>query len=132
MGAVFAAYDEQLDRKVALKILRQTRSGAQIQRQRTLREARAAARIAHPNVIAVYEVGENDGNIHIAMEYVEGGTLLEWQTQERRAWRAILEMYLQAGAALLAAHDAEVVHRDFKPDTVSSTAARALLFRTER
>jgi hypothetical protein len=118
MGSVFAAYDEQLDRKVALKILRKTHASTAVQRLRTLREARAAARVSHPNIIAIYEVGEIDGTIHIAMEHVDGGTLRAWQERGRRSWRDILGMYLQIGEALLAAHEAEVVHRDFKPDNV--------------
>jgi hypothetical protein len=117
MGEVFVAYDEELDRKVALKILHTTPSGA-VQRQQTLREARAAARISHPNVISVYEVGESDGHIYIAMEYVEGESLDAWQAQGSHAWTETLAIYLDAGAGLLAAHQAEVVHRDFKPDNI--------------
>ena len=115
MGSVFAAYDEQLDRKVALKILHKTQAGNSEQRLRTLREARAAARISHPNVIAIYDVGETNGNIYIAMEYVDGGTLLNWQQRGDRSWEDILEMYLRVGTALLAAHDADVIHRDIDP-----------------
>ncbi len=118
MGSVFVAYDERLDRKVALKILNHAPAGIHKKRARTLREARAAARVSHPNIIAVYEVGEVEGNIYIAMEYVEGSTLLQWQTQHSRAWSDIVAMYMQAGEALLAAHQAGVVHRDFKPDNV--------------
>lgn len=115
---MFAAYDEQIERKVALKILHQAPNDSTLQRMRTLREARAAARISHPNIIAIYEVGETEGRIHIAMEYVDGGTLLAWQNREERSWREILRIYLQVGEALLAAHQANVVHRDFKPDNV--------------
>ncbi len=118
MGTVFAAYDEQLDRKVALKILRKPRVGSARQRLQILREARAAARISHPNVVSIYEVNEADGLIHIAMEYVEGETLLKWQAKGGHQWRDILGLYLQVGMALQAAHDADVVHRDFKPDNV--------------
>lgn len=115
MGTVFAAYDEQLDRKVALKILRKPRVGSARQRLQILREARAAARISHPNVVSIYEVNEADGLIHIAMEYVEGETLLKWQAKGGHQWRDILGLYLQVGMALQAAHDADVVHRDIKP-----------------
>lgn len=118
MGSVFAAYDEQLDRRVALKLLHQSLSGTTRQRQRTLREAQAVARISHPNVIAVYEVGESAEHIFIAMEYVDGETLHAWQSRGSHTWREILEMYLEAGAGLNAAHQAGVVHCDFKSENV--------------
>jgi len=118
MGSVFSAYDEQLDRKVALKLLKTPRAGSRKQRHLILREARAAARVSHPNVISIYEVNEADGQIHIAMEYVEGQTLRQWQRQEQRPWREILGMYLQIGEGLKAAHAANIVHRDFKPENV--------------
>ena len=118
MGTVFAAYDEQLDRKVALKILRKPRAGSERQRNQILREARAAARVAHPCVVSVYEVSEADGLIHIAMEFVEGETLHAWQSKGAHHWRQILSMYIQVGQALQAAHEVDVVHRDFKPENV--------------
>jgi len=118
MGAVYAAYDELLDRKVALKIVHPERNGSIGQRQRTLVEARALARVAHPSVVAVYEVGEADSSIYISMEYIEGKTLSDWCGDAPRTWRQILDMYLQAGAGLHAAHQAGIVHRDFKPSNV--------------
>ena len=121
MGTVFAAYDEQLDRKVALKILRKPRAGSERQRNQILREARAAARVAHPCVVSVYEVSEADGLIHIAMEFVEGETLHAWQSKGAHHWRQILSMYIQVGQALQAAHEVDVVHRDFKPENILVT-----------
>ena len=118
MGSVYSAYDEQLDRKVALKLLKTQRAGSLKQRHLIVREARAAARVSHPNVISIYEVNEADGQIHIAMEYVEGQTLRQWQRQEKRPWRELLGMYLQIGEGLKAAHAANIVHRDFKPENV--------------
>lgn len=118
MGAVYAAYDELLDRKVALKIMHPQRSGSIGQRQRTLVEARALARVTHPSVVTVYEVGEADLNIYISMEYIEGKTLSDWRGDALRSWRQILDMYLQAGDGLHAAHQAGIVHRDFKPSNV--------------
>lgn len=115
MGTVFAAYDEQLDRKVALKILRKPRSGSDRQRLQILREARAAARVSHPNVVSVYEVNDTDGLIHIAMEYIDGETLHAWQSKGGHHWRQILSMYIQVGHALQAAHEVDVVHRERKP-----------------
>jgi serine/threonine-protein kinase len=118
MGAVYAAYDELLDRKIALKLMHRQRSGSIGQRQRTLVEARALARVTHPSVVTVYEVGEAEGHIYISMEYIEGSTLSDWCAEVPRSWRQILDMYLQAGDGLAAAHQVGIVHRDFKPDNV--------------
>jgi serine/threonine protein kinase len=117
MGVVYVAYDEELDRKVAVKLLRDADSSQPEQRLRIQREAQAMARVAHPNVVAVYEVGEHDGQVYIAMEFVDGTTLAEWQ-RSTRPWGEVLEMYQNAGQGLLAAHQAGLVHRDFKPDNV--------------
>lgn len=118
MGAVYAAYDEVLDRKIALKLMHRQRDGSIGQRQRTLVEARALARVAHPSVVTVYEVGEAEGHVYISMEYIEGTTLSDWCSDVPRSWRDVLDMYLQAGDGLAAAHQAGIVHRDFKPDNV--------------
>ncbi|HNN94558.1 MAG TPA: serine/threonine-protein kinase [Pseudomonadota bacterium] len=118
MGAVYAAYDELLDRRIALKLMHRQRGGSVGQKQRTLVEARSLARITHPSIVTVYEVGEAEGHVYISMEYIEGPTLSDWCSDAPRSWRQILEMYLQAGEALAAAHAAGIVHRDFKPDNV--------------
>lgn len=118
MGSVFAAYDEQLDRKVALKLLNQFATTQGEQRLRVLREAQAMARVSHPNVVHVYDVGEICGRIFIAMEFIDGGTLTSWQKSQGRSWQQILHLYRQAGAGLLAAHENGLVHRDFKPDNI--------------
>src|SRR5690349_1538587 len=76
MGQVFSAYDPQLDRRVALKLLHG--AGSVLERQRLVREAQALARLSHPNVVTVHEVGEHDGHVFVAMEFVEGATLREW------------------------------------------------------
>lgn len=118
MGIVYSAYDEQLDRKVAVKFLYRSKSEPGARRARALPEAQAMARVSHPNVLQVYEVGEVSGQVFIAMEFVEGMTLANWQSQSERTWEEILSVYRAAGQGLLAAHRAGLVHRDFKPDNV--------------
>jgi len=120
MGVVFAAYDPELDRKVALKLLRAPRKGSTAGQQgqaRLLREAQAMARISHPNVMPVYDVGTWEDRVFLAMEYVEGETLGRWQSAPRTV-RETLETYVAAGQGLAAAHAAGLVHRDFKPENV--------------
>lgn len=119
MGRVYAAYDPQLERKVALKILRAPPGGSVDPRARsqTQREAKALARLSHPNVVTVFEVGEADGQEIIAMEFVEGTSLRSWM-KGQHPWRAALSVLLDAGEGLAAAHRAGLVHRDFKPENV--------------
>ena len=87
-------------------------------RARILREAQAMARLSHPNILTVYDVGATGDAIFVAMELVEGGTVTQWLGERRRSWREILEVFLSAGRGLAAAHGAGMVHRDFKPDNV--------------
>ena len=118
MGVVVAAFDPELSRKVAIKVLRPDAAGesATQGRARLLREAQAMAQVSSPNVIAVHDVGTVGDSVYIAMELVEGQSLRAWQ--KGRGWREVLGAYLQAGRGLAAAHAAELVHRDFKPDNV--------------
>ncbi|HVU52725.1 MAG TPA: serine/threonine-protein kinase [Polyangia bacterium] len=122
MGEVYAAYDPELDRKVAIKLLR-ARGDAADQKTRLLREAQAIAKLQHPNVVVVYDVGTFGDNVFIAMEFVEGRTVGGWLSAGagRRTRREILDVYLAAGRGLAAAHAAGLVHRDFKPDNVMVT-----------
>ena len=118
MGIVYAAYDPELDRKVALKLLHPTKAkSSEISRTRLLREAQAMARLNHPNVVTVHDVGELGKRVFLAMEFVEGQTLGDWQEQSR-PWRETLATIISAGRGLEAAHAAGLVHRDFKPDNV--------------
>ncbi len=107
-GMVYAAYDPELDRKVALKLLR-ARGGLAVP------EAQAMARLSHPNVAVVHDVGAYEGGVFIAMEFVRGVTLQTWLVEAPRPWPEILDVFLQAGRGLAAAHAAGLVHRDFKP-----------------
>ncbi|WNG23921.1 serine/threonine protein kinase [Cystobacter fuscus] len=120
MGVVYAAYDPDLDRKVALKLWLVKDEGTDLEegRARLVREAQAMARVSHPHVIPVFEVGSWEDQVFVAMELVEGGTLREWLRERPRSWREVLEKYVAAGKGLAAAHAAGLVHRDFKPANV--------------
>ena len=119
MGEVFSAYDPELDRKVAIKMVAYAHGNSRDANVRLLREAQAMARLSHANVVPIFDVGEvGDRGVFIAMEYVEGQTLGEWLKSERRDWRTIRDVIVQAGRGLHAAHQAGLVHRDFKPANV--------------
>ncbi|MCB9788659.1 MAG: serine/threonine protein kinase [Deltaproteobacteria bacterium] len=117
MGVVYAAYDPSLDRRVALKVLRGAGNTPR-ERDRARREALALARVNHPNVVSVFEVGETDGRVFIAMEYVDGPHLAAWLAARTPDWRQIVETFITVGGGLAAAHDQGLVHRDFKPGNV--------------
>jgi hypothetical protein len=115
MGVVYLAHDPDLERRVAIKIVR---PGLTTGRTRLLREGQAVARLAHPNVVSVFDVGPFGDDFFIAMEYISGANLDEYLRGPRRPWREVLDLFLAAGRGLGAAHRAGLVHRDFKPDNV--------------
>ncbi|MCY1004182.1 serine/threonine-protein kinase [Nannocystis pusilla] len=117
MGVVYAAYDPELDRRVAIKLVRPDLRDAD-SRARLLREAKAMARLRHPSVIAIHDIGEVDDQVFLAMEFIDGVTLGAWLREFPRRWQDVLGVFVQAGRGLAAAHQAGVLHRDFKPDNV--------------
>ncbi|MCH9679920.1 MAG: protein kinase, partial [Deltaproteobacteria bacterium] len=123
MGEVYIAYDEQLDREVALKLLLRERADDPSAQERLLREAQVLARLSHPNVVQIHDAGVHDGHVYLVMELVDGVTLREWlsETPEGapvRPWAEVLPVMLAAGQGLAAAHATGLTHRDFKPDNV--------------
>jgi predicted ATPase len=123
MGRVFAAIDTRLNREVALKLLHPELTASERGKVRLVREAQAMAKVSHPNVAAVYEVGESDECFYVAMELVKGVTLRDWLRASPtgptgRTWREVVELFVQAGNGLAAAHEVGLVHRDFKPENV--------------
>ena len=123
MGIVFRAFDPQLERWVAVKLLTpESGHRAAVYRERLMREARSLARIEHPNVVTVHDVGVLGEQVFIAMEFVDGGDLRDWMRGRKdarpRPWREVLSRFLAAGEGLVAAHRSGLVHRDFKPANV--------------
>lgn len=116
MSVVYVAYDPKLDRRVALKVV-QAEQLSETHRARLHREAQALARLSHPAVVAVYDVGDIEHDTFVAMELVDGTSLREW-LKTKRTWREVVRVIVAAGRGLAAAHAAGIVHRDVKPDNI--------------
>jgi tetratricopeptide (TPR) repeat protein/predicted Ser/Thr protein kinase len=116
MGIVYAAYDERLDRRVAIKLLH--KRGREKAGRRLIREAQALARLSHPNVVPIHDVGEFEQQPFLVMDLIEGVTLDQWRAERERTRDEILAVFLAAGRGLAAAHAKGVIHRDFKPENV--------------
>ncbi len=112
MGVVYRAYDPDLDRRIALKLVRTISEDSTA---RLVREAQALAKVSHPNIVQIFDVGMFGDTVFIAMELVEGQTLSQWKRESKPPWRALLAHLIEAGRGLAAAHAAGLVHRDFKP-----------------
>lgn len=122
MGEVFLAEDTRLNRKVALKLLRQDQAEGEAGRKRLLREAQAAAQLDHPNACAIYEVGESELGTYIAMQFIEGESLSDLMSRQRLALPVLLDIGIQVADALAEAHTRGLVHRDIKPQNIMVTA----------
>lgn len=120
MGVVYAAYDRQLDRKVALKFVGAEEAESRLvhMHERLLAEAHALAKLTHPNVVRIYDVGTYEDRVYLSMEYIEGQTLRDWLAEQPRRWPEILRLMLEAGRGLAAAHTANIIHRDLKPSNI--------------
>jgi eukaryotic-like serine/threonine-protein kinase len=121
MGVVYRGRDRRLGRDVAIKLLKTGTPGTDHCGKLCallVREAQTLARISHPNVIGIHDVGDFRGCVYVAMEFIDGETLSTWSAKSGRTWTERLDVLLAAGAGLAAAHGGHIVHRDFKPDNV--------------
>lgn len=121
MGVVYLAIDETLQRNVALKVVcipSERRSKLKRTKDRIVREAQALARLHHVNVVGLYDVGSFAQGLYLAMEFVDGHNVKSWLSKRKRTWQEIVEVFVKAGHGLVAAHDAGLVHRDFKASNV--------------
>lgn len=122
MSTVYLADDPTLGREVALKIISDPASDPRSQHERVLEEARAIATLAHPNVVQVFGLSAVEGRWLMVMEYIEGSTLRGWLERRRPTIDEVVDVMVEAGQGLAAAHAAGVVHRDIKPENIACAA----------
>jgi serine/threonine-protein kinase len=118
MGEVYLARDKKLDRKVAVKILRDNFSQHELNLQRFIREAKSASALNHPNILVIHEIGETDEARYIVSEFVEGKTLREMFAEKPFTLSEVLDISIQIADALCAAHSSNIIHRDIKPENI--------------
>lgn len=118
MGVVYQARDPQIDRLVAVKVLRHDRVSTDTFVNRFLKEAKVIGRLSHPNIVTIYDVGNEEGNIYIAMEFLEGMSLSDFLIEKRPGPDKIIELGTQIAETLDYAHDKGVIHRDIKPTNI--------------
>src|ERR1043166_1219896 len=118
MGEVYLAEDTKLDRKVALKLLPAEFTQDEDRVRRFIQEAKAASALNHPNIITIYEIGQEQGAHYIATEFIDGRTLRQQVTGGKITLQAALDIATQTASALVAAHEASIVHRDIKPENL--------------
>ncbi len=121
LGQVYVAYDPKLDRRIALKLLRPSSSGRRQDEEAQrwlLREAQAMAKLSHPNVVPVHDVGMFGESVFVAMELIEGQTFTRWVRTQSPSWQEVRDLMLEAAEGLMAAHQAGLIHRDFKPSNI--------------
>jgi len=122
MGAVYRAYDETLHRDVAVKVVHKSPEGSSSASGGLLQEARASSSLAHPNICTIYEVGETEGELYIAMELLEGKTLRDMSGELGLPPDSVLRYGAQIASALARAHDRGVIHRDLKAANIVITS----------
>ncbi len=118
MGVVYEGYDPELDRAVAIKLLHPDRASDAGRVERMKREARLLASLSHPNIVSIYDVGTWQGQVFLTLEFVDGESLAQWLDGHDADWRRVVEIFLEAGKGIAAAHAAGVIHRDIKPDNI--------------
>src|SRR5215831_18693829 len=124
-GAVYLGHDTQLDRPVAIKVLRAGAGPAQLEGEQALQEARRLARLRHPGIVAVHDVGMHEGQVYIVSDYLDGPDLDRWLRDNRPSWPEAARIAAAVADALAHAHARLIVHRDIKPANILLTADRA-------